>query len=294
MEPYRKRALKFSPLSVWNPYAEDMDMDPLRIEAYKARTRRNLESTIGTADLERLKATNTRRNLERAPWLWKTSYEQDRIIEYKVLKDGRRRVLAYYIPYSLNAKEWGIYLLKDEILPDIDYLNWLMKRRGIPVDVSSVYVSLIFLHELTHHVIEDWRTSSGVFSYVQDDEMLCEYTAFTLTQALFSRLNGNIDPRRSGAGKDQYFVGYPVPGFLLQFPGLPKEVHFNYYDLISLLISIYYYWGRDTDRVYKLQVPSWVNEEDFVKFLSQNLNLGLEEMWSGRPTLSVYKRVRIV
>ncbi|MUN29083.1 hypothetical protein [Sulfuracidifex metallicus] len=272
MEPHGKR-LRFSPLSTWNPYVDDMDMDPLR---------------IGT------NMTRLNRNLERAPWSWKTSYEDSRITEYKVLKDGKRKVIAYYIPYSLNVKEWGIYLLKDEIYPDVNYLNSLIKRKGISAGISPVYLSLIFLHELTHHVIEDWRVSSGLFSYVQDDERLCEYTAFTLTQALFSRVHWSTSTTRSRGEKSQGVLGYPVPGISLQFPGLPKEIHFNYYDLISLLITIYYYWGRDIDKIYKVQVPSWVDEENFVKFLSQNLNVGLEEMWSGRRISSVYRRVNVV
>ncbi|BBG27754.1 hypothetical protein IC007_2308 [Sulfuracidifex tepidarius] len=272
MEPHGKR-LRFFPLSIWNPYVDDMEMDPLRIET--SMTRLN-------------------RKLERAPWSWKTSYEDNRITEYKVWKDGRRKVLAYYIPYSLNVKEWGIYLLKDEISPDLNYLNSLIKSKGISADISPVYVSLIFLHELTHHVIEDWRVSSGSFSYVQDDERLCEYTAFTLTQALLSRVQGSTSPTRSGGGKNYGVSGYPIPGVSLQFPGLPKEIHLNYYDLISLLITIYYYWGRDIDKIYKVQVPSWVDEESFAKFLSQNLNVGLEEMWSERRVSSVYRRISVV
>jgi hypothetical protein len=55
---------------------------------------------------------------------------------------------------------------------------------------GMAYLSLILLHELTHHVIEDWRVSTdGVFTYNKEDENLCEYTAFTLTEAIIDKFN---------------------------------------------------------------------------------------------------------
>ncbi|WP_048054497.1 hypothetical protein [Acidianus hospitalis] len=50
-----------------------------------------------------------KRFLERAGWSRKSAYGM--VVEYKENREGRR-ILAYYVPYSVNRKNWRIYLIK--------------------------------------------------------------------------------------------------------------------------------------------------------------------------------------
>jgi hypothetical protein len=182
---------------------------------------------------------------------------------------------------------------------DVELLNNLLEHAGIEADISPFYISLIFLHELTHHVIEDWRTSSGTFSYLQEDERLCEYTAFTLTQAILGNLLRNQafqtfvhhDHIHIFEGMaNEAIIGFPAPGFFIPLNmDLPPQ--HNVQELLSL---IYYYWNRDKDPLYKPLVSAWVNEMDFVRFLSQNLTVGLDNAWNKKGLPSVYTKVRFV
>ncbi|MQL54277.1 hypothetical protein [Acidianus ambivalens] len=239
-----------------------------------------------------------KRFLERAKWSWKSAYENGKIVEYKEYKDCRR-ILAYYIPYSVDKNNWGIYLIWQEIKNDIDLLNNCLNNVGIKADIFPFYISLIFIHELTHHVIEDWRTSSGTYSYLPEDESLCEYTAFTLTQAILGNLLRNQAIQTLVHGNHMHIIrgivnggiiGFPVPGFFI-----PLDMYLTpLRDVKEFLSLIYYYWSRDTDPLYKPLVPAWVNEKKFVRFLSQNLTVGLDSAWNKNGLPSVYTRVRFV
>ena len=272
-------------------------------------------------------------------WVWESSYEKDKgIVEYKKEAGsgrGSKRVLAYYIPYSLDREKWGIYLVKDEIEKDINALKSMYNNDII----GHLYLSLVFLHELTHHVIEDLRTSKGGFNYTQEDESLCEYTAFTLTQAfmkknsgtgiflylqwlsyliplvrlsMISMVLGTQMPENivratnteyilipTTEVKNGFITGFPVPGYIpiqwfKSFPiSRPLSAGVKGSVIDEGLSEIYYYLSRDSDVTYSPSVPSWVNEDEFVKFLSQNLNVSIEDLWSDGLE-SVYDRVFIV
>ncbi|BDC17500.1 hypothetical protein [Acidianus sp. HS-5] len=240
---------------------------------------------------------------EKAQWKWK-SYLDKGIIESKSGK-----VFAEYIPYSVDRQNWGIYLHKNEIVKDAVILAKLMKDKNIARAIVAAYVSLVFFHELAHHVIEDLRAPH--FKYNEEDESLCEYTAFTLTEAMLKRSPlelgnfGEPNTRQKtavlvgGISENHFLIGYPLPGYAFKgFMDIIGEVanrvrivpFFNVKSLdAKKVLSIIYYWR---DEAYKPVVPSWVNESEYVSSLSRNLAVGFDDLWSNVE--SVYSRVSIV
>lgn len=103
--------------------------------------------------------------------------------------------LAYYIPFSTGEANWGIKLIIKKMLADWRELNnWTLKS-GLYFP-WSLYVSVITLHELSHHIVEECLVRSGdYFAFRADaqnrqlEEGLCEYTAFAILGAERRRLN---------------------------------------------------------------------------------------------------------
>ncbi|MUM65965.1 hypothetical protein D1867_12165 [Acidianus infernus] len=200
-------------------------------------------------------------------------------------------------------------------MQDINVLNDILKQENIPVDITPVYLSWIFFHELTHHVLEDMRVSTyldlGTSGKIYDteDEKLCEYAAFILTGQLVEKcLISSIDFNKNSnkisfsylynnpniIDSNGYILGYPLPGFFLEHPlnqnyqidakNLRKYIH----DMLALL---YYYYHLDKDPMYNPEVPDWVDPKLFTQYLAQNLSVVLDSAWSPKHLPSVYTRV---
>ena len=103
--------------------------------------------------------------------------------------------LAYYIPFSTDEPKWGIKLMVKKMLADWRELNnWTLKS-GLYFP-WSLYVSVITLHELGHHIVEECFTRpEDYFTFEKDarnrqlEEGLCEYTAFAILGAEELELN---------------------------------------------------------------------------------------------------------
>lgn len=256
-------------------------------------------------------------NYNAAPWTWESAYEGGKIVEKKKIGDDER-IIAYYIPYSVDKKRWGIYIKKGEVMQEIKFLD-----KEFKASFGMAYLSLLLLHELTHHVIEDWRVSTdGVFTYNKEDENLCEYTAFTLTEAIIDKFNIVYLHPNLIVGEDKEFpneiichmftlgdkfctLGITLPGFInreiidiiweeLEYiiDKLPREVSNCPIKNQEKLSILYYYLGRDKN--YSPKVPFWVREEEFKNFLAQNLTVGLDNLWDKESLDSVYSRIFIV
>ena len=95
--------------------------------------------------------------------------------------------LAYYIPFSTGERNWGIKLIVKKMLEDWRNLNTWTLKSGIYFP-WSLYVSVITLHELGHHIVEECliRSHESYLNFRADplnrrlEEGLCEYTAFAL------------------------------------------------------------------------------------------------------------------
>ncbi|BCU70062.1 hypothetical protein [Stygiolobus caldivivus] len=246
-------------------------------------------------DLELESGSKAKPRIIRAEWSWESVYENGEIFEYKKKPNGERRLLAKYIPYSVDRKNWGIYIYEREVMSDIAILN------PIYPGIGPIYLMEIFLHELSHHVIEDWRTSTGIYNYSLSEESLAEYTAFTLTQALLSKQNisqTQLNPITllSNLPSNSLMIGYPVPGYSKEYFSLflknfPISIN-SRNNIKKFLTIIYYYLSRDKDKVYRPVVPSWVKRpHEYKWFLSSNLNVGLEELWDYRNLESIYDRI---
>ena len=233
------------------------------------------------------------------------------IIEEYLIYAGKKELLACYVPYSYDANNWGIYFIEPNIMRSVHKLEQMYPG------ITPVYFMLIFFHEFAHHVIEDWRTSSGVYLAIKDDEALAEYTAFELTEAILSMQGLAQDVFTSQSSRTLagliydlppktkptrppvrgHGIGYPSPGYMGDyFTALLKKfpLKLGWASPRDPLRRIYYYWNRDTDRVYHPKVPSWVNETHYVFYLTQNLVPGLDAMWDDKNLESVYGRVFVV
>ena len=267
---------------------------------------------------EKLRPERSQERGESGKWgiEWKSSLEGQKegtrgIIEEYLVYAGKMVPLACYIPYSYKKNDWGIYLIEPTIMRSVHKLEQMYPG------ITPVYFMLIFFHELAHHVIEDWRTSTGVYLAIEDDEALAEYTAFELTEAILSMQGLTQDvftsqssraiggliydllPKAQSAWPSArgYGIGYPTPGFVSDyFTALLKKFPLNLgrANARDILSVIYYYWNRDTNPIYRPKVPSWVIETHYVFYLTQNLLPGLDAMWDDKGLESIYDRVFVI
>lgn len=97
-------------------------------------------------------------------------------VEHIVIYDP----LAYYVPFSKRKRGYGIRLLTVKMLRDWLRLNQLLLKSRIYFP-WTLYRLYIVLHELAHHVVEEVVVSKGLDylkTYSEEEEGLCEYTAF--------------------------------------------------------------------------------------------------------------------
>jgi hypothetical protein len=147
--------------------------------------------------------------------------------------------LAYYIPYHHDDENWGIYFRVDKIILDFkDFITFISRiSRIITIDIEdawSIYIMVIFWHELTHHVLEDIITVIETIRRGRlypifkrdEEERFSEYTAFsTAYEYIYIPIP----------------IGYTIPlldpEYLVHVRGVgEKEI---------LLSALYYHWGRD-------------------------------------------------
>lgn len=95
--------------------------------------------------------------------------------------------LAYYKPYTINSNKWGIYYVIPNIEKDLTKLVSTLNNSNVDehdiVSTVLIYPSLVTIHEICHHSLENVRKIKGMGNiYERDDEGLCEYTAFKLIE----------------------------------------------------------------------------------------------------------------
>jgi len=100
-------------------------------------------------------------------------------------EENGKKPLAIYRPYSSRSDTWGIYFMQRSIEEDFRALSDILSKNHLFLQ-EDIYIAAIFLHELTHHVIEDVLIlNEGRFDHKEDKhkhEGLCEYVAFRLLE----------------------------------------------------------------------------------------------------------------
>ncbi len=194
-------------------------------------------------------------------------------------KDVVYDVLAYYKPYTSNARDWGIYYVAPNITDDLNELIEKMYRQGINRNTMSAtilaYPSLITIHEVCHHALENVRRKLGIGKiYERDDEGLCEYTAFKLIEEsgnaylapMFVLSNDVLEIHYHGDHVHVItrFGDYVLPVLYplwhhIYFPGYPiLEINMNGIknNVKEALAILYKWWGRDQDPLYRPRISS--------------------------------------
>jgi hypothetical protein len=143
--------------------------------------------------------------------------------------------LAYYIPYHHDDENWGIYFRVNRIISDFkNFITFIPRNITIDIkDAWSIYITVIFWHELAHHVLEDVITVIETIRHKRlypikrdEEERFSEYTAFsTAYKWLHIPFNYTIP------------LLYPKH---LEYVNMKKKIVRE-----ILLSALYYHWGRD-------------------------------------------------
>ncbi|WP_148678155.1 hypothetical protein [Vulcanisaeta distributa] len=183
-------------------------------------------------------------------------------------------VLAYYKPYTHN-RDWGIYYVVPSIANDLERLIETMYHQGINEELIAltvaIYPSLITIHEVCHHTLENVRRLMGLRNiYESHDEGLCEYTAFKLIEGsgiahpypLVALLNP-LTPMDIHFHGDHIHVITRFGDFVIPFPisirwrwGVRYPLMVSGGDVRRALTILYKWWGRGNDPIYRPRISN--------------------------------------
>ena len=94
----------------------------------------------------------------------------------------KRKALAVYRPYSIFGRDWGIYFMWNNIEEDFSELSSILIKNGLYLQ-EDIYAAVLFLHELTHHVLEDVLIlNTGKYNPEESHEGFCQYVAFQILE----------------------------------------------------------------------------------------------------------------
>jgi hypothetical protein len=165
--------------------------------------------------------------------------------------------LAYYVPYHTSQREWGIYLRIVKMLTD--FLRFTSAYAGRlnfqnPRSLAcawSLYVGVVYMHELAHHIVEDVASVGGKpypLFFREEEESLCEFHAFATMEEVF------------GEGVRwrlwRIAASHPVFRALGAAPRVP--VHCGRGDVLSILSALYHWWDRGSSTIYKPSIREGV------------------------------------
>jgi len=252
------------------------------------------------------------------PREWKPSSEPQKLCEKEVIKSPREippmprsppwrepskapgvivDPLAYYVPYHVNPKGWGIYLREYKIKQDfMSFINkyWLFIVEPIRSVLSMLYfysdiitfvyytyLSVILIHELQHHIIEDTSTLSHAnypLLIKKDEESFCEYYAFWSVDKNFLTW-----PRR------RYLELISLEAFsrrlLRQFPKKIKRAHYHINSSVlsslkttipRILSALYFHWNRGSNPIYRPCLTTKMLkflQNNYIWYISEALNI---------------------
>lgn len=178
--------------------------------------------------------------------------------EYRLLPSRVERILA---------KQCHEYLEEPPHPLDIEWPLYANETMLLLWDLWRIYVEVVYVHELTHHILEDiieykYKKAKRAVLNRSDEEGFCEYVAFGASE-------GTVYPSCV-----MYYVMYYIPYIPplivpLYIPIVPPELRalygflgfyisfipsswLQYWKYAKTVLSIlYYHWGRDKDPVYR-------------------------------------------
>ena len=215
------------------------------------------------------------------------------------MEDPPGEPLAVYVPYK---SEWGIHFHMMNMVRDfVDFCNNLSRHRVLEKlrfriwSAAAVYTAVIYIHEVTHHIVQDICTIKNVDYRTlsvprYQEENLCDYTAFTLLELYRKSLLEKLPHTVDGISQALACVVYPTITFFERprwrlFRDIPQQ------DIKELLDALYWWWDKG-DPKRKAYKP--IVEQEILEFLDGHIIHAIFShifSWDEKPWEDMIERI---